>query len=180
MRSMSLNGTRRSLTAASILILMTAAGLLFWGLRPLSAVSPSEALNHSPRSSGDSRTQASGTTKAGVNAQTPPSPGIAELAGLLDRPLRRPLFDPPPPPPKIIEKKQLPPIRARLLATMVERDSSTAVLRLATGEVVFRQVGQHLGADEPDVTIARIEAGSISVKRDGDETRLLVDGQKGH
>ena len=58
----------------------------------------------------------------------------------------------PPPPPKPVERKVLPPIRARLLATMIEAENSTAVLRLATGEVVFRKVGQPLGNGESNAT----------------------------
>ncbi len=61
---------------------------------------------------------------------------------------------------------------------MIEAENSTAVLRLNSGEVVFRKVGQPLGAEEPTAKIARIEAGSVCVTREGNETRLLVDGQK--
>jgi hypothetical protein len=113
-----------------------------------------------------------------------PKPGFvkdlvrADFETVWERPLRRALFDPPPPPPKPVEKKILPPLRVKLVATMIESDESTAVLKLAGGEVVFRKVGEMLGGDESDAKISKIEAGAVLVLRGGEECRLLVDGAK--
>lgn len=176
---MTLNATKRLLTLASFLILIAATGILTWGFSSSGPIDSAESQNASITATGAGRGKTARTSAntSGTN-RTVPTAVAGDFAGLLDRPLRRPLFDPPPPPPKIVEKRVLPPIRARLLATMIEPDSSTAVLRLANGEVVFRKVGQVLGTDEPNAKIARIEAGSVCVNREGDETRLLVDGQK--
>ncbi len=176
---MTLKTTKRWLTFASLFILSAAAGILVWGFRPAEAIDSAETGSPSPAPTGNGLPHTTRLSPKAVPINpTSPASRPNNLAALWDRPLRRPLFDPPPPSPKVAEKKMLPPIRAHLLATMIEPPDSTAVLRLGSGEVVFRKVGQPLGTDEPNVKIARIEAGSVSVSRDGDETRLLVDGQK--
>lgn len=176
---MTLKTTKRLLTIASLLIVSAAAGILVWGFRPAEAIEPAETAGPSPASTGKGPPHATRLSSKIVSTNpTPPALGPNSFAALWERPLRRPLFDPPPPTLKVAEKKVPLPIRARLLATMIEPENSTAVLRLASGEVVFRKVGQPLGTDEPNAKIARIEAGSVSVSRNGDETRLLVDGQK--
>jgi hypothetical protein len=95
-----------------------------------------------------------------------------------DRPLRRPLFDAPPPAPKHVEKKPLPPIRAKLLATMIESEDSTAILKLGRGEVVFRKVGEAIGEEDSDAKVAKIEPSFVVVRRGDGETRLTIDGTK--
>ena len=177
---MTLKTTKRLLTLATLLILSAAVGILAWGFAPAAEIEPTEGLGPSLVSADKATKRATrNPSKAVTTDLVASSIDAANLAAFWERPLRRPLFDPPPPPPKPIEKKVLPPIRARLLATMIEAENSTAVLKLASGEVVFRKVGQPLGTDEPNAKIARIEPGSVSVSRDGDETRLMVDGQKG-
>lgn len=97
-----------------------------------------------------------------------------------ESPLRRPLFDPPPPPPpKLVEKPPPRPIAAQLLATMIEPKKSMAMIRLSTGEVVFRKLGDELGAADQGAKITAIEAGTIKVVRDQQETSLRVPGQGG-
>jgi hypothetical protein len=177
--TMTLSATKRWLTLASFLLLLSAMGILVWGFSSPKAADSSESHNLADAANGPHRVKTASTSAnaSGTN-RTIRLAAAGDLAGLLDRPLRRPLFDPPPPPAKIVEKRILPPIRARLLATMIEPDNSTAILKLANGEVVFRKVGQMLGTDEPTAKIARIEAGSVCVSREGDEMHLLVDGQK--
>lgn len=176
---MTLKTIKRMLTTASLFVLTAAAGILVWGLRQTSGIDAVETPTPSSVATGKILPRNTGVKNKIMSSSRsiePLSPN--NFASLWERPLRRPLFDPPPPPPKVAEKKVLPPIRAHLLATMIEAENSMAVLRLASGEVVFRKVGQPLGTDEPHAKIARIAAGSVSVSRDGDETRLLVDGQK--
>jgi hypothetical protein len=176
---MTLSATKRLLTSASLLILLAAMGILVWGFSSPKAGDSLGSHNLAEAANGPHRVKtASTSTNASGTDRTIQLAAAGDLAGLLDRPLRRPLFDPPPPPPKIVEKRVLPPIRTRLLATMIEPDNSTAILKLPNGDVVFRKVGQMLGTDEPTAKIARIEAGSVCVSREGDEIRLLVDGQK--
>ena len=54
-----------------------------------------------------------------------------------------------------------------------------AMLKLASGQVVFRKVGEAIGADEPSVQVSRIEIGAISVRRGNEEMRLSVEGTNG-
>jgi hypothetical protein len=170
---------RRLLTLGSLLMIGASAWILVWGFGPGASVTDEVAMP--PESVQTAKTlpdRPGSNNAAGTRVASQPVNG-ASFAGFWDRPLRRPLFDPPPPAPKVVEKRVVAPIRARLLATMIERDNSTAVLRLASGDVVFRKVGDALGTGEPDARIAKIEAGAICVRRAGDETRLLVDGFKG-
>jgi hypothetical protein len=173
---MTLKTTKRLLTLASLFVLTAAGAVVVWGFQQTAAIEIVETADPKATATGQAR---SGLFKKTVSTdRSSPILGSDNFASLWERPLRRPLFDPPPPPPRVAERKVPPPIRAHLLATMIEPENSTAILRLASGEVVFRKVGQSLGTDEPNAKIARIEAGSVSVSRDGDETRLLVDGQK--
>jgi hypothetical protein len=176
---MTLNTIKRLLNLATGLMLVAASGILVWGFSSTRANNSFESQNPAETGIGkvrlkraESSIMTSTTNRASRTSET------SDLAALVDRPLRRPLFDPPPPPPKVVEKKVLPPIRARLVATMIEPENSIAVLRLASGGVVFRKVGEPLGTEEPNAKIARIEAGAVCVSREGDETRLVVDGQK--
>jgi hypothetical protein len=170
---------KRLLTLGSLLLIGASAWILVWGFGPNASVTDDTVM--SPESVYAAKTppdRRASDKPAGTRVGSRPVTAV-DFAAVWDRPLRKPLFDPPPPAPKVVEKRVLPPIRARLLATMIERDNSTAVLQLASGEVVFRKVGDVLGTAEPDARIAQIEAGAICVRRTGDETRLVVDGFKG-
>jgi hypothetical protein len=176
---MTLKMKKRLLTALSLLIFSAAGGILIWGFCQAPGAEPAGAGESSLASNAKRLLKTSRSSSVTTDkSSTSPAVGLQSFAALWERPLRRPLFDPPPRPQVVAEKKALPPLRARLLATMIEAENSMALLRLSNGEVVFRKVGQPLGAEEPTAKIARIEAGSVSVTREGNETRLLVDGQK--
>jgi hypothetical protein len=97
------------------------------------------------------------------------------------KPLRRPLFDPsPPPPPQVVEKPPPRPIAAKLIATMVEPGNSMAMLQLSTGEVVFRKLGDEIGAADSGAKISSIEEGVIKIIREDAESKLTVPGQGGN
>jgi hypothetical protein len=174
---MTLKATKRMLALASLALFAASAWVLVWGLTPSTSQEDEKPAAAGPQSTAPSSSRPHAATKA-VPAAPSPLITSANFAATQDRPLRRPLFDPPPPPSVIVQKKALAPIRARLLATMIEAENSTAVLRLASGEVVFRKVGEALGNTEPDAKVARIEPGVVSVSRAGDETRLMVDSVK--
>lgn len=98
------------------------------------------------------------------------------------QPLRRVLYDPPPPPPpppKIVEVPPPRPITSRLLATMIEPGNSMAMLQLQSGEVVFRKLGDEIGAADMGATISSIEEGVVNVERDKVITKLAVPNQGG-
>jgi hypothetical protein len=177
---MTVNSTRRMLTLVSLIVLFVAAGTLVWGFTS-TGIGSEESTNGPSAPVGKKVSSKSRNTKS-ANSATAPSvlknSGRTDFTAIWERPLRRPLFDLPPPPPQVIQKIPPAPIRARLLATMIEPENSTAVLRLASGAVVFRKVGDELGTDEPNVKIAKIDPGSVSVRRGDDETRLVVDGVK--
>jgi len=176
---MTLKMKKRLLAALSLLTFSAAAGILTWGFCRAPGVQSAGAGESSLASNAKGLPKTSRSSSVTTdNSSTSTAVGSPSFAALWERPLRRPLFDPPPRPQVVAEKRALPPLRARLLATMIEAENSTAVLRLASGEVVFRKVGQPLGAEEPTAKIARIDAGSVCVTREGNETQLLVDGQK--
>jgi hypothetical protein len=176
---MTLKMKKRLLTALSLVTFSAAGGILAWGFCQAPEMEPAVTGESPLASNAKALLKTSRPSSIAVgNSATSQTVGLSSFAAFWERPLRRPLFDPPPRPQVVTEKRALPPLRARLLATMIETDNSTAILRLGSGEVVFRKVGQPLGAEEPMAKIARIEAGSVSVTREGNETRLLVDGQK--
>lgn len=119
---------------------------------------------------------------------TEPPPASSASAGLVTssrslavdeavwkRILRKPLFDPPLPPSPEIVKVELPPIRARLLGTILEPGNSQAMIELASGSVEFRTVGQSLGADDGDAQIIEISASAVKVKRGEELSTLSVE-----
>jgi hypothetical protein len=95
---------------------------------------------------------------------------------LWKKPLRRPIFDPPPPPPPEVVKKELPPIRAKLLGTILEPGNSQAMIAQPGGAVEFRTVGQPLGPQDDTATIVEITAVTVRVKRGEELTTLTVEG----
>lgn len=101
-------------------------------------------------------------------------PSVDPKSDAWSRRLRRPLYDPPPPPPKII-KKQLPPIRSKLLGTILEPGASRAMVRIPSGAVEFLSEGDPLGPHDPDATIEAIDAQSIRVSRGDETTQLTID-----
>lgn len=97
------------------------------------------------------------------------------------KPLRGPLFDPPPPPPpKVVEKPPPRPLAAKLIATMVEPGNSMAMLQLSSGEVVFRKLGDEIGAADAGAIISAIDEGVIKVVCNEVESKLVVPGQGGN
>ncbi|WP_029246819.1 hypothetical protein [Schlesneria paludicola] len=105
---------------------------------------------------------------------------VRDFESYWQQPLRRALYDPPPPPPpppKVVEIPPPRPITARLLATMIEPGNSMAMLQLQTGEVVFRKLGDEIGASDTGATISAIEEGVVNVERDKVVTKLAVSNQ---
>lgn len=175
---MRLKTTKRLLNLASLCALTAAGAVGYWGITPvLSNLNPAdEALGRSAPST----VHVTGTPN--INALAPPV--ITGLSGPSpsmnwSRPLRRPLFDPPPPAPIVVVKPPPPPIRAKLLATVSDSENSKAMIRLVNSQVVFRKVGEPLGADEPDAVISKIESGSILIRRGNERLRLSVEEMNG-
>jgi hypothetical protein len=175
---MRLKTTKRLMNLASLVVLSAAGAVGYWGMMPESSIdfgAPAEA---------GAAHQDKLTTNEPKAAETKPPAAAtggssgASLAMDSGRALRRPLFDPPPPAP-IVVKAAPQPLRALLLATVIEAENSTAMIKLAKGEVVFRKVGESLGPEEPSAVIAKIETGTISVRRGQEELRLSVEGMNG-
>jgi hypothetical protein len=175
---MRLKTTKRLLNLASLAVLASACAVGYWGLM-LSSEADSTAsettATDSPISGNANKPRAPTSGAARLIAQVG---GTATAPATWARPLRRPLFDPPPvvavvvkPPPR--------PLRVKLLATVVEPENSTAMLKQASGQVVFCKVGDSLGADEAGTEILKIETGSISVRRGQEQLRLTVEGANG-
>lgn len=161
---MTLRNQKRLLRAAMIGLLAAGAGALAWGWTPppLETPAPPSAPRMAQRKRAPSRAK---------------EPSAApRFEGNWSRPLRRPLYDPPPPPPPVVEKPPPRPITTKLLATMIESDQGVAMLQLANGEVIFRKTGEGLAGEDHDATIVEIVAGSISVRRGEDVSRLAVEG----
>jgi hypothetical protein len=170
--------TKRLLNLASLVVLSAAGAVVYWGMLPDSKLD----------------VDVPGVREATANTKlTAPTPTAASIkpsdrkvitAGLngtvlmtnWGRALRRPLFDPPPPAPIVVAKAPPQPLRVILLATVMESENSTAMLKLANGQVVFRKVGESLGTEEPSAKISKIETGSILVYRGSEELRLSVAG----
>jgi len=168
---MTLKSKKRLLSAGSLALTCAAIGVLVWGFS--TAAPPDAEQRAAPRTvAGKARGHAA---KSPASAEPVISRGSFE--GIWDRPLRRPLFDPPPPP-AVVQKNPPPPLHVQLLATMVESESAAALLKLSNGEVVFRKVGEVLGADYPQARIAKIEPGTVCVRRGQEEAHLQIDDLK--
>jgi hypothetical protein len=175
---MRLKTTKRLLNLASLAVLGTSGAVGYWGLTPVSRIDLAGPTGNAPALT--TGVNQLGKAKTGSAVSPPPTAvvgcGVAINWG---RAMRRPLFDPPPPAPVVVAKAPPQPIRARLLATLIEDEKSMAMLKLASGQVVFRKVGESLGADEPSVEISKIETGAISIRRGNEEMRLSVEGTNG-
>lgn len=117
---------------------------------------------------------ATSATRTAITPQEVRQP-LAADESLWKRLLRRPIFDPPPPPPPVVVKQELPPIRAKLLGTILEPGNSQAMISLPSGSVEFRTVGQALGPDDGEATIVEIAAATVKVKRGEELTTLSVE-----
>lgn len=91
------------------------------------------------------------------------------------RQLRRPLYDPPPPP---VVKKELPPIRAKLLGTILEPRAATAMIGQPDGSILMLGVGDTLGPQDSDATIQQIDVSSIEVARGEDVSTLKIEAAR--
>ncbi len=174
---MRLKTTKRLLNLTSMAILASAGAVGYWGLTPNSewALAVDE-----PKSV---ETPTSKSTKQRPAIQTTATITVWQADGTSlstnwVRPLRRPLFDPPPVV-AVVVKPPPQPLRVKLLATMVEPENSTAMLKHPGGQVVYRKIGESLGGDESGTQIEKIEIGSISVRRGQDVLRLSVEGASG-
>ena len=179
---MRLKPTQRLLNLASLVVVGAAGATGYWGMMPISNLDLDRSAGGAAAQEIKLPVSESGTAKAKALSVASATAGIGgtRLAMNWGRALRRPLFDPPPPAPIVVVKPPPQPIRAKLLATVIEPENSTAMIRLANGQVVFRKVGDSLGAEESSAEIAKIEAGSISVRRGQEELRLSVEGMKGN
>jgi hypothetical protein len=175
---MRLKTTKRLLNLASLAVLASACAVGYWGFMP--CADPNNTANESTATD----SPISGTSKKLTATPLGASPLAAQVGGTASapanwgRPLRRPLFDPPPVV-AIVVKPPPQPLRVKLLATVVEPENSTAMLKHANGQVVFCKVGDSLGADEAGTEILKIETGSISVRRGQEQLRLTVEGVNG-
>jgi hypothetical protein len=172
--------TKRLLTAASLVVFGAAGAIGYW------ATVPRGLDLEAPAGDSPSRLATAPANATGQNQPKRIAPHLtkAVATGTIaavnwGRPLRRPLFDPPPPAPVVLPKAPPKPIRAQLVATVIEGEDSTAMLRLASGRVAFSKVGDVIEGEEPKTEILKIEAGSVSVRRGNEETRLTVEGAKG-
>src|ERR1700733_9479358 len=177
---MRIRTTKQFINLASLALLGTTGAVGYWGITPAPGVDV-DAPTRDPASKSQPASRHLDKAKAQSSA---PAQAIAVLAVASQsmnwgRPLRRPLFDPPPPPPIVVVHAPPPPLRAKLLATVIESENSTAMLRLASGQVVFRKVGESLGADEAGAEVSKIETGAIFVRRGEEELRLSVEGTSG-
>lgn len=90
-------------------------------------------------------------------------------------PLRRPLYDPPPPPPPQVVVKQLPPLQAKLLGTILEPGASRAMIELPGGTVEFRAEGEPLGPQDPGAIVEAIEPDRVRIARGDEKTELTIE-----
>jgi hypothetical protein len=177
---MRLKTTKRLLNLASLALLGTSGAVGYWGMTPASRIDFESPTSDAPAPKTGLTVNELGKAKTGTPVSSPPMAGAGSgIATNWGRAMRRPIFDPPPPAPVVVAKAPPQPIRARLLATLIEAENSMAMLKLASGQVVFRKVGESLGADEPSVEISKIETGSISIRRGNEEMRLSVEGTNG-
>ena len=176
---MRLRTTKRLLNLASLLILSAAGAVGYWGMLPM------EGLDADARKDTETRHKSRLTSKEAATVKATPATSEASGSRLQSlvmnssRALRRPLFDPPQPAPVVVAKPVPQPIRVIVLATVIEAENSTTMLKLAKGDVVFRKVGEALGPDEPGAVISKIETGAISIRRGQEELRLSVEGLGG-
>ncbi len=87
---------------------------------------------------------------------------------------RRPLYDPPPVKEVVIVAPPRP-VTFTLTGTAIDAQNSQAFLRLSSGEIVLRQIGEPITADPLDGKISKITATGISVARETDEIELSVE-----
>ncbi len=166
--------TRRWLITLAVLLLLASIGLAWLPFSPWFEPKPSATSTASLRDSKQPPLTETLPAQRVLTAQ--------DFEKFWQQPLRRPLYDPPPlppPPPKVVEVPPPRPIVAKLLATMVEPGNSMAMLRLSTGETVFRKINEEIGAADAGAKVLTIEEGMISVERDQQTTKLAVDGKKG-
>lgn len=162
---MTIRAQKRALLAVAAALFVAAGGVLLWGFSPSSW----------PKIESSSTPVRHARLVSASNSAATTVPALASFEAIWDRPLRRPLYDPPPPVPPPVEKKPLPPLKAKLLATIIEPEGSQAMLELPNGAVVFRRVGEIVGPENPESQLTDIQAGLVIVKRGTDESRLTIE-----
>jgi hypothetical protein len=176
---MRLKTTKRLLNLCSLLVLGASGAVGYWGTLPISGIDDEPATSETTSSTASLTGR---TTSLAGRTKTPgmAMPGAGPIGATTNwaRPLRRPLFDPPPPV-RVVAKPVPQPLRVKLLATVIEDENTTAMLRLASGQVVFRKVGESLAPDDPNAAIDKIEIGAISVHRGEEKLRVSVEGTNG-
>ena len=175
---MRLKTTKRLLNLASLAVLASACAVGYWGFMPGREgdnTGNGQSATNSPISGTANKPP---TTAPGASRPVAQVDGTASAPANWARPLRRPLFDSPPVV-AVVVKPPPQPLRVKLLATVVEAENSTAMLKQANGQVVFCKVGDSLGVDEAGTEILKIETGAISVRRGQEQLRLSVEGANG-
>ena len=71
----------------------------------------------------------------------------------------------------------LPPLRAKLMGTIIEPGASQAMIGLPGGRVEFRSQGELLGPQDEGAVISRIGPASIEVARGDERTELKIERQ---
>lgn len=96
-------------------------------------------------------------------------------ASLWERALRRPLYDPPPPPPPKVVKRTLPPLRSKLMGTIIEPGACKAMIKGASGTVQMLSEGDKLSPPDGDAVVVGIDSDSVRIARGDDISVLRVE-----
>ncbi|MDR1480179.1 MAG: hypothetical protein LBJ00_14685 [Planctomycetaceae bacterium] len=101
-------------------------------------------------------------------------PALAEFATIWHTPLQRPIFDPPPPPPPVEIKPDPPKLKAKLMATAIERGEPTAMFKIPSGKFVTLKSGDSFENDPGIARITKIEGKQVTLKFDGFEEQITI------
>jgi hypothetical protein len=142
-----------------------AAGLLLYAIFGPVRVESKEETNTRQSTSNDS----------GVKKEDLPT--MATFAAVWHTPLQRPVFDPPPPPPPPEIKPELPKLKARLMATAVDRGQPAAMFRIPSGRFVTLKVGEAFDDDPAIVRIVNIEGKQVILQFEGFDEQLTINVQ---
>lgn len=164
---MRLRQTKLICWATGVALLLGAVSVLAWALyTPCEITLAKDNSNKVVR-----RVSASDQTLKESSAST-----LENFKPLLAIRLRRPLFDPPPPVIKPPPKKKLPPLRVKLLLTMIDDNSKTAMFMTARGDTLFLQAGQKIGNSDMPAEILEIHSQHVILRYGDEKKTLTIDG----
>lgn len=158
---MKLRTKRRLMTLASVVVLVAAA----WGFL--------SAWNVPAWPEATANAEAPAEASAGRGPTAAASAAWDPQSETWRRRLREPLYDPPPPPPP--EKKPLPPLRSKLIGTILQPGASQAIIEAPGGRVEFRSEGDELGPHDQEAVVVEIGPSSVKVARGEEVTELKVE-----